>query len=318
MTTVTRDMTVGVPGPVALRSTGGLALAAISAASFGLSGSLASGLLRTGWSPGAVVLVRIGLAAAVLAPFAAASLRGRWHLLRARARLVISYGAFAVAGAQLCYFSAVATMDVGPALLIEYTAPAAVVAWLWWRRGARPGRLTLAGAALAAVGLVLVLDLVSGADLAWSGAAWALGAMVGCAVYFLASADDSGLPPMALAGSGLVIAAVVLGAAGAVGVLPLRATSASPVYAGAQLPFWLPLLVLGLVTAALAYVTGIAATRRLGARVASFVALLEVLAGVLAAWLLLGQLPGVVQLLGGTLVLAGVVLVKLGESPVAA
>ena len=50
-------------------------------------------------------------------------------------------------------------MQVGPALLIEYTAPAAVVVWLWLRHGQRPGRLTLAGAALAAVGLVLVLDL---------------------------------------------------------------------------------------------------------------------------------------------------------------
>lgn len=319
MRKMTNDIAVGETWMT--RTSSGLALAAVSATSFGLSGSLASGLLRTGWSPGAVVLVRLGLAAAVLAPFAATSLRGRWHLLRAHARLVVGYGAVAVAGTQLCYFSAIATMDVGPALLIEYTAPAAVVAWLWLRRGARPGRLTLVGAALAAAGLVLVLDLLSGADLAWSGVTWALGAMLGCAVYFLVSAEDSGLPPLALASGGLVIAAVLLGAAGAVGLLPLRATTASPLYADTTLPWWLPLLVLGLVTAALGYVTGIAAARRLGARMASFIALLEVLAGVLAAWLLLGQVPGAVQLLGGTLVLAGVVLVKLGEgaaSPVAA
>ena len=30
-------------------------------------------------------------------------------------------------------------MEVGPALLIEYTAPAAVVIWLWLRHGQRPG-----------------------------------------------------------------------------------------------------------------------------------------------------------------------------------
>ena len=48
----------------------------------------------------------------------------------------------------ICYFSAVAKMDVGPALLIEYTAPAAVVAWLWLRRGQRPSRLTVTGAAI--------------------------------------------------------------------------------------------------------------------------------------------------------------------------
>ena len=37
-------------------------------------------------------------------------------------------------------------MQVGPALLIEYTAPAAVVVWLWLRHGQRPGPVTLAGA----------------------------------------------------------------------------------------------------------------------------------------------------------------------------
>ena len=80
--------------------------------------------------------------------------------------------------------------------------------------------------------------------------------------------------------------------------------------------WWLPVLGLGLVTAALAYTTGVAAGRLLGSRLASFVALLEVLSAVVFAWLLLGQLPGLVQLAGGVLVLAGVVLVKLGEATV--
>ena len=51
----------------------------------------------------------------------------------------------------------------------------------------------------------------------------------------------------------------------------------------------------------------------LGSRLASFVALAEVVAALLFGWLLLGQLPGPLQALGGVLVLAGVVVVKLGE-----
>ena len=78
----------------------------------------------------------------------------------------------------------------------------------------------------------------------------------------------------------------------------------------------MPLVALGLVTAALSYVAGIAAGRRLGSRLASFVALLEVVASVCWAWLLLDELPGSVQLLGGLLILAGVVAVKLGERSV--
>jgi drug/metabolite transporter (DMT)-like permease len=292
----------------------GTALAVASAACFGLAGPLASGLLATGWSPGAVVLARIALAAIVVAPLAAHALRGRWRTLRANAGLVVFYGAVPIAGAQFAYFSAVARMDVGPALLIEYTAPAAVVAWLWLRRGERPSPTTLAGAGVAAVGLALVLDLGSGAGLALGGVLWALGAMVGAAVYFVLSArPDSGLPPQALAGGGLLAAAVGLALLGAIGVLPLRATTDAPAYAGGTVAWWLPLLGLGVVTAAIAYVTGIAAGRRLGSRVASFVALLEVVAAVAAAWLLLDQLPSAQQLAGGVFVLAGVVLVKLGE-----
>ena len=47
------------------------------------------------------------------------------------ARTIVVYGLLAVAGAQLLYFLAVSRLDVGVALLIEYTAPVAVVLWMW-------------------------------------------------------------------------------------------------------------------------------------------------------------------------------------------
>src|SRR3954447_24557246 len=292
----------------------GLAFAVVSAASFALSGALARGLIDAGWRPGAVVLARIAVAALVVAPLVTRALRGRWGLLRRNLRRVLLYGAVPVAGAQFASFSAVAAMDVGPALLIEYTAPAAVVAWLWLRRGQRPSKLTVAGATIAAAGLVLVLDLTSGAHLAWSGVAWALAAMVGATAYFLISADtDSGLPPLALAGVGLTVGALTLGLFAATGLLPMHAATAPIAFAPATVSWWAPLLLLGLVTAAFAYATGIAASRRLGSRVASFVALLEVVAAVVFAWLLVDQLPGPLQLVGGLLVIGGVVAVKLGD-----
>ena len=161
-----------------------------------------------------------------------------------------------MAGAQLCYFYAVSYMQVSVALLLEYTAPVAVVLWLWLRHGHRPSGLTVVGAAIAAGGLVLVLDVISGAELSTIGVLWALGAMVGAASYFVISADESnGLPGISLAAGGLLVATVVLGLAGAVGVLPLRAATAPAVYDGHAVAWWLPVLALGLVTAAFAYVT---------------------------------------------------------------
>jgi drug/metabolite transporter (DMT)-like permease len=320
MSAMTHDAVPAVrrPGSPSGSSLGpGLALAVVSAVSFGLSGALARGLLDVGWTPAAVTLVRVGLAAAVLAPVVVVSLRGRWSLLRRHAALVVVYGVLAVAGAQFCYFAAISHMQVGPAILIEYTAPAAVVGWLWLRHGQRPGQLTLVGAVLAAAGLVLVLDLVSGADLSPAGVLWALGAMVGCASHFVISArDEDALPPLALAGSGLLVGTVVLGLLALAGLLPMGVSGASASYAGHVVTWWQPVLALGLVTAAVAYASGVAANRRLGSRLGSFVALLEVLASVCWAWLLLGELPAAVQLAGGLLILGGVVAVKLGERSV--
>jgi drug/metabolite transporter (DMT)-like permease len=71
-----------------------------------------------------------------------------------------------------------------------------------------------------------------------------------------------------------------------------------------------PILGLSLVAAVIAYTSGIGAARLLGARLASFVGLAEVLFAVIFAWLLLGQRPSVLQGLGGLVVLAGIALVR--------
>jgi drug/metabolite transporter (DMT)-like permease len=304
--------------PPTRRLATGLVFAGLSAAAFSLSGVFASGLLDTGWSPGAMVLVRVAIAALVVLPLGIVSLRGDWRPVRRNLGLIAVYGALSVAGCQFAYFSAVQLMPIGPALLIEYTAPAAVVLWFWLRHGQKPTVATIGGALLAAVGLVLVLDLVSGAPGATAmdpvGVAWALVAMLGAASYFVINAHaDTGLPPFALAAGGLTTATLALGLLGATGLMPLTYSTDSPVYAGTEVAWWLPLVGLGVVTAALAYVAGIAAGRLLGPRLSSFIGLFEVVAAIGFAWLLLGELPRPVQLVGGVLILAGVVAVQAGE-----
>jgi drug/metabolite transporter (DMT)-like permease len=285
-----------------------------SSAAFGLSGPLAKGLIDAGWTAGSAVTARLLIAAAVMLVPAAFALGGRWDLVRRNLKLIAAYGTAAVAGCQLAYFNAVSYMQVGVALLIEFTAPVAVLGWLWFRHGQRPGRLTFVGAVIAAVGLVLVLNLVSGADVDVIGVLWALGAMAGAAVYWVISADeDNGLPPIALAAGGLLLGGVLLLLAGLIGVIPFAAPHANVAFVGATVPWWVPIGALGVVTAALAYVLGIAASRRLGSRLASFVGLAEVVSALVFAWLLLGEAPAVVQLAGGVLILIGVVVVKLGE-----
>ena len=82
---------------------------------------------------------------------------------------------------------------------------------------------------------------------------------------------------------------------------------------GAQVSWLVPVIGLSLVAGAIAFVAGIQAARLLGAKIASFLGLTEVLFAVVFAWILLGQSLTAPQLLGGLLVVAGIALVRLDE-----
>lgn len=290
----------------------GLWLLLASSASFALSGALAQSLLTTGWSAGAVVTLRIGLAFLALLVPGCLSMRGRWRTLQHSWLMIVLYGVLAVAGCQLFYFFAVQRLSVAVALLLEYLSPIALVLFTWALTRIRPSALTLFGAALSISGLMLVLDIFSGFDVDALGVFFGLLAMIGSAAYFLISAKaDESMPPLALATGGLGVATAALVLAGVVGVLPMHTNTAAPVVLAGQSVHWLvPILAIALVAAAMAYVLGILGTTRLGPTVASFVALSEVLFAVIWAWWLVGEQPGMIQLLGGLVILAGVVAVK--------
>jgi drug/metabolite transporter (DMT)-like permease len=301
----------------------GLALGVVSAVAFGTSGAFAASLISAGWSPAAAVIARVAVAALVLTVPAVLQLRGRWYLLRRGAGKAAAFGLVAVAGAQLFYFNAIERMPVGVALLLEYLGPVLVVGWLWLRRGQRPRRLTAIGAAASIAGLAMVLDLGGPARIDPIGVMWGLLAAVGLATYFLlgAATDEEPLPPVVMAWAGMCVGAAALAALGLTGVLPVTATTGNVEFLGRQVSWIVPVLGLSLVAAVISYVTGIAASRRLGAKLASFVGLAEVLSAILFAWLLLGQLPSAMQFAGGAFILAGVTLVRvdeLGTTPPAA
>jgi drug/metabolite transporter (DMT)-like permease len=145
--------------------------------------------------------------------------------------------------------------------------------------------------------------------------AWALGAAFGLGSFFvLAAGGTANLPPVALSSAGMGVGAVALLGLGGAGVLPMHATFRSVTFAGHQVSWLVPVLGLSLVAAVLAYVTAIYGIRLLGPRLASFTGLTEVLFAVLVAWLLLGELPTLMQLGGGVLIIAGIAAVRADET----
>lgn len=304
----------------------GLGIAVLSAAAFGTSGTFASSLIDAGWSPAAAVTARITVAALLLTGPALVALHRRWGRLRRAAGRVTGYGLVGVAGCQFCYFNAIQRMPVGVALLLEYLGAVLVVGWLWLRHRQRPRRLTVAGSVTAIAGLALVLGPGGSGRISPAGVMWGLLAAVSVAVYFVLSADSGDrdgrggaaqapepLPPIAMAWAAMCVGAAALAALGGAGLVPMTATRRDVGLLGHRVSWIVPVLGVALLATVVGYVAGISAARKLGAKLASFAGLAEVLFAICYAWLLLHQLPSVLQFAGGAFIFTGVALVRVDE-----
>ena len=251
-----------VPRPGRGGQAAGIGIGLLSAMCFGTSGTFGAALIGAGWSPAGAVLARVCVAALALTAPSVWALRGRWGLLRRSWRQVVVYGLVGVAACQVCYFNAIARMDVGISILLEYLGIILVVGWLWARHGQRPRRLTVLGGVSALGGLALMLDLSGSGGVSLTGVLFALAAAVSMAVYFFQSASTTtpdgaaALPPVALTWGGMMAGAAFIALIGATRLMPLR-FSASPVtLLNAHVGWLVPVLGVGVVAAAVAYVTG--------------------------------------------------------------
>jgi drug/metabolite transporter (DMT)-like permease len=289
----------------------GIMLGLAAGLAFGAGGAIVKPLLESGWSPGAAVLFRISVAALLLVIPGLIALRFDLRPLWRAKWTVLVYSVVAVAGVQLAFYTAIARIPVSTALLIEYLAPVALVAFAWLRTRRTPQFVVLAGSVVAIAGLVLVIG-PAGGDLDPVGVVIAGIAMLGVAVYYvLGERSDTGVPPIALAAAGCVIGCLVLGAAALTGLVPFEAAFVDVEFFGGIAPWWVPVLLVGAISTAFAYVAGIQAIRLLGTRLSSFLGLSEVVFAAIVAWALLGEAIGLLQLIGGLLILGGIVLVRL-------
>lgn len=303
----------------------GLMFAIASACAFGLSGPLGKSLMEAGWSPTAAVTARLAGGAIAMAVFATLMRPGWLREAATHWRTVLAYGLVPIAGAQLCYYNAVAHLPVGVALLLEYTSPVLVVGWVWATTKRRPSNLTLAGVALAVAGIMVVLGIfqnggLSGAHISAIGVGWGLAAAICAACYFVMSdevsadsSEEGALNSITLAASGLVVGAIAVAALGVSGVMPLTFTSRDTVVAGVATSWIVPVIAMALIPTAIAYTLGIMGIARLRPRFASLVGLAEVMFAVLAAWALLGEALTPAQAIGAVVVLAGLVLARQGD-----
>jgi len=314
-------VTAGSTGGHSRGGTAGASLIVLAAVCFATLGPLSrfagdagvSSLTLVTWRAGLGALVMIGFVLALWAAGVARPVRVRAIPIRDRRFMLAAV--VANTALNLSVFIAFTRISIALALLVFYLYPAfvAVVSVIWF--GERLDRLRWLALGVSLAGLVLVLAGAGGV-----GEIDALGiglAFVGglAQVFFVLAARHgfAHVPGPQAAGflmAGACTLYVLISAAtGAFGAL------AVPVSSGAAL--W-PVLVAGVIGAGVptvAYITGI---RMLGPSRAAILATLEpVVAVALAAWLL-GELPTMVQLAGGALILVSAALLQLGTQATSA
>jgi drug/metabolite transporter (DMT)-like permease len=238
--------------------------------------------------PVAIVLGRTVVAAAALV--AIALLRGApaaptWRLAQNGLVLAIHWTAF---------FEAIAVANVAVGLLGFATFPLFVLLLERWLLGRHWSGVEAFTAALVAIGLAVLVPSFDVADSTVRGLAW--GVLSGftfalLAVRSRALAETHASLDIALwqnAFAALFLAPIVWWGRAAVPALTVRDL--------------VLLLVLGLLCTALAHTLFIASLRRLSAHTASVVAALEPVYGIALAAALLGEVPSLRTLAGGTLI----------------
>jgi drug/metabolite transporter (DMT)-like permease len=274
-----------------------------SAAGFGAMGVLGKLAYDDGATVGTLLAVRFGLAAAVFwAMVIASGAPGEMRALR-RSDLgtALALGAVGYAAQAGCYFAALDRIDASLLALLVYTYPAmvAVAAIALGRERADARRLP--ALALASGGLLLVLASAGAGAVEPLGATLALGAAVVYTMYILVSEGVAGrIRPTLLAALVCTGAAVSLTLGSAlVGDLHPGAVTASG---------WGWLAAIALVSTVAAVSMFFAGLARVGPTTASILSTVEPVVAVLLAFLVFRELLTPLQLVGGALVIAAILV----------
>lgn len=196
----------------------------------------------------------------------------------------------------------------GRVAVLAYTMPFWVVLFAWGLLAERPSRRQWLGLALAGLGLVGVIspwrglgDLGSVLLAIAGGAAWGLGTVLSKRVF-----RDHAPPALTLTAWQMLFGALAL-------TLAAWAVPAPP-------PRWTPALLAdlayaGILASSLAWALWLYLVRRLPAGVVGLSGLAVPAVSVLLAWLVLGERPGAVEILGIALIGIGLAVVLWAPSP---
>ena len=296
----------------------GYVYALLAAVLFGANGSVTKLIMEAGMSPAQVTQFRLVGAALIAGAVLLILDRRAFRMPRRQWPIMIVLGVVGVALLQGTYAAAVQLLPVGIALLLEYTAVlmVALVAYFFFKETVKARLWVAIGLVLA--GLAIVAQ-VWASTLNPLGIIFAVAAAVCLASYFLIGEKQVvRTSPLAVSFWTMTFAAIFWSFVSGWWELS-PAVFVTPVDLGGQgaeliVPMWLPLtwnIVLGSFAP---FMLSLASLRHLTATAAGIVASSEVVFAFAVAWLWLGEVLGLVQIVGAAVVLAGIILAQTARS----
>lgn len=278
----------------------GLALIIISAASFGVMPIFARLAYNAGAEPITVLFLRFTIAAGVMNLIMAVRRTAypRGHILFE----LILLGAIAYVGESLAYFLALEMASAGLVALLLYIYPALVTALSAIFLKEHLTRVKIVALFLALSGTALTIRI--------SGGGSPLGILLG-----IAAAVDYAIY--------ILLGSRIVRRSGPMGSTTVIITSAAGVYVGivaihgATFPTaptgWIAIIAIALISTVLAFVTFFAGLKRIGPTTTSTLSTFEPVVAIVLAAIVLGETISPIQILGGILILAAVVLLATSD-----
>jgi drug/metabolite transporter (DMT)-like permease len=285
----------------------GLLLMLTAAVLFGINGSLSRLLFDSGVTPLALVEIRMIVGSLCLFALLATQPREAWRLPRQTWGWLVAFGLI-IAMVTYTYFVAISRVNIALVLVIQFTGPVwmATAVALWRRR--LPSWHVLVALLLTLSGVVLVTGLLEQrlGSLDVIGLLFSFLTLITFIAYLVLGRKVGGnLHPIASTAYGAAVA----------GIFWLVIQPPWSIPASTWNPHTLILMVLvGVIGMAVPFSFEVTALRRLDATRAGIAAMFELPASALIAFLWLGQSLDLWQILGCTLVLAGITIVQL-EKP---
>ena len=297
--------------PARVRHPGrGYAMALTAALLWGFNGSVAKVTMVGALSSLQMVELRSLGAFAVLAAALLVLAPQQLRIRKDELPWLVAFGIAGLAFVQLLYLIAIRRLDVGVALLIEYTAP--VLVGLYARFVLKEH---VRNRVWAAIALALVVDVAHGVTLDGIGVAASLAAAVAYAIYVLLAERSVGdRSAVSLLCWGFLFASVFWAFVAPWWSFPFGRLDDDISLLGHlsnySLPVWLLMISNVLVGTVVPFFLILRALRHLPATRVAIAAMAEPVVATVVAWAWLGEALGPAQLVGGAVVLAGIGLAQ--------